>query len=324
MLLVRKTSPVGANASSAIPLVFDLDGTLIHTDTFHEMMAQLLRKKPWVLLKLPFCFLKGRPFAKAQLLEATDIDPACLPYNVRVLQFAKKEASQGRPLVLATGTPHKLAQKIAAHLGIFQEVIGSNDQVNMTGLHKQRALLECFGDKGFDYVGDSRIDAHIWKVSRNALVAHPKWGVFRRAKAMNGSEDTVCFPRTMSRLWACVLALRPLCWIWGALTLSWTLGISFSLLTSGLLILGDLLSLETERTKGVTPPSVFAAGHLHLTTAFLLSALLIIPPLFLFSGLFLYAPVLMAADWGTRSSPPILRWLLLSLLQMLSTVLLTL
>lgn len=309
-----------AEPSPAIPLVLDLDGTLIHTDTFHEMMAQLLRRKPWRLLSLPFWFLKGRLFAKKRLSEETELNSASLPYNRRLLHFAKAEAEGGRYLVLATGTPQRLAQRIADHVGIFQEVMGSDDTVNMTGRQKHQALVARFGHRGFDYIGDSRIDGHVWEGARRALVARPKWGVLKRARQLHDKE-VVCFPRETSRLRALLLALRPLYWVGNFLTFSWHLSLGISLFTSGMLILGDLLTLESERKKSPAP-SVFAEGHLHLLTGFMLAPLLLLPSFFLLPGLILYAPFFLAADWGTRSAPPPLRWLLLGLLQFLSLVLL--
>lgn len=169
MLTARPSS-----TPNLLPLVLDLDGTIIRTDTFHEMMVHLLFRKPWILLLLPFWFLKSRAFTKARLVDHCDLSPQHLPYNEQLLTFAKQEAQKGRPLILATGADQRMAQKIADHLGIFQEVIGSDGHVNMTGPHKKQALVERFGLQGFDYAGDSRIDTHIWEVAHNALVVHPK------------------------------------------------------------------------------------------------------------------------------------------------------
>jgi hypothetical protein len=299
------------------PLVLDLDGTVIRTDTFHEMMLHLLYKKPWLLLLLPFWLLKGRSFAKARLVAETELSPPLLPYNPHILHYARKEAKRGRRLILATGTHQKVAQAIANHLGIFQEVIGSDAQTNMTGLQKQKALLDRFGPQGFDYAGDSRIDAHIWKSARFALVVHPKWGVFARAKSLRGLENVSYFPRTIPRFWAILLALRPLFWVCTLQASSWALCIALSFLASGLLIVGDLVTLYKERA-GSFKQSIFAEGHLHLTTAFILAPLLVLPPLVFFPSLLLYLPLFVGADIGTRERPQPLRWGLLSLLQLLS------
>lgn len=189
MLLISSTS-----SSTPLPLVLDLDGTLIHTDTFHEMMVLLLLKKPWFLPFIPFWLLKSRPFAKARLTELTNLSPHRLPYNSQLLAFAKSEAEKGRVLILATGTDQRLAQKIADYLGIFQDVIGSYGDINMTGPQKQQALLKKFGAFGFDYAGDSHVDIHVWQVARYALVVRPKRGVLKRVLALKGHENTFHFP----------------------------------------------------------------------------------------------------------------------------------
>lgn len=181
--------------SSDLPLVLDLDGTLIHIDTFHKMTLLLLFKKPWLVPLIPFWLFKSRPFAKARLADLIDLSPQHLPYNSQLLAFARLEAQKGRPLILATGTDQKIAQKIADYLGIFQDVIGSDGKINMTGPHKKQALLQRFGVYGFDYAGDAHIDLHVWQVSRKALVVRPKRGVLKRVLALKGHEDTHHFPR---------------------------------------------------------------------------------------------------------------------------------
>jgi phosphoserine phosphatase len=307
------------------PLVLDLDGTLLRTDTFHEMMAQVLRKKPWVLFCLPFWLWKSRAYAKVRLAEHADLDPTTLPYNPTLLAFAKKEAKIGGSLLLATGTNQKVAESIASHFGFFQEVIGSDLQTNMTGLKKQQALLARFGAQGFDYAGDSPIDAHIWQVCAKALVVHPKRGVLKVAANLKDPSDLHYFPREKKRPWALLQALRPLFWsfnLW--LFPSWLLVILWSIFTSGLLITGDLLNLHQARVSK-SHSSQFAEGHLHLITAFLLSALLLSCPLLVFmlrapwEGFiaFVYMPFFVALDHLTRPLHSGVRWAILGLSQLL-------
>lgn len=305
---------------SARPLVLDLDGTVIHTDTFHEMMASLLTHRPSLLFKLPFWFLKGRPYAKAQLVAHTTLKVESLPYNRSLLSFAQQE---NRPLILATGTDQKLAEKIASHLRIFQKVIGSDGKINMTGQHKARALVSHFGAQGFDYAGDSPIDAWVWKTSQKAFVVAPKWGVLKKAQALKSPEHIHYMPREHGRIKALILALRPLFWILNGISGSAPRVIGFSLLSSGLLILGDLLTLEKERQSQNTPKSIFARGHLHLSTAFIMAPLLVVSAfVVLYSHLegaaylLVYSLLFMGFDRLTRLRPPLLRWGLLSLFQL--------
>ena len=176
--------------SADIPLVLDLDGTLIQTDTFHEMTFLLLFKKPWFVPFIPFWLLKSRSFAKARLAKLIHLSPHKLPYNTQLLAYARDEKRKGRSLILATGSDQSVAKKIADHLGIFKEVIASDGMINMTGPRKTETLLKRFGKQGFDYAGDAHIDLHIWKVSRKAIVVRPKRGVLKRVLALKGHEHT--------------------------------------------------------------------------------------------------------------------------------------
>lgn len=306
--------------SPSVPLVLDLDGTLLHTDTFHEMMASLLLKNPFILLRLPFWFLKGRAYAKARLVEHANINIRTLPYNKTLLSFAQSEAQAGRQLVLATGTDQRLAQDISEHFGIFQSVIGSDGHINMTGPQKAQALLDRFGAAGFDYAGDSPIDLAVWKVSRKALVVCPKQGVLKRAIDLKSSENIHYIPADKKPIALFFRALRPFFWICNGVLLSPLLFGGLSLMSSGLLILGDLLHLEKERKNGFAK-SIFAEGYLHLNTAFMLILSLISVAVFLFAseGMIVYggayALLFMTLDRVTRSQLPLVRWLAIALFQ---------
>jgi len=310
---------------SPTPLVLDLDGTLIHTDTFHEMMVDLLVRRPFILFLLPFWFIKGRPYAKAQLIKHAHVNLETLPYNKHLLSVAKDEALKGRPLILATGTDQGLAQKISDHLGFFQEVIGSDGKINMTGAHKRKALVDRFGPQGFDYAGDSTIDTFVWKASRKALVVCPKRGVLKAAHSLKKPEEIHYIPRENKRFVSLILALRPLFWIINLFASSSTLFFVLSFLSSGFLILGDLLAIEKERCKNHKWKSVFARGELNLLTAFLLVPLLILPSFFIllfrpggFIYLCGYGALFLVLDRCTRCTPQPLRWGLLGLLQILA------
>jgi hypothetical protein len=299
----------------------DLDGTVIRTDTFHEMMSSLLRQKPLLLLRLPFWFLKGRAYAKALLVEHADINLETLPYNKQLISFAQKE---GRPLILATGTDQRLAQKISDYLGIFQEVIGSDGKINMTGHQKGKELCDRFGVQGFDYAGDSSIDTSVWQVSRQVLVVCPKWGVLKKARALKNSEHIHYIPREQGRFFAFFLALRPLFWVVTLVVPSVSLCMGLGLLSSGIFILNDLLLIEKERRGPCKKKSVFAVGRLHLITAFIMA------PLFIFLSLFfmlsmpggcfymgVYIPLFIGLDRVTRLASQPLRWSILALFQAL-------
>ena len=92
---------------------------------------------------------------KQKLAARVQIDPADLPYNEKFLAWLREEKNAGRKLVLATASDLKMAQPIADHVGIFDEVLASNGKTNLRSGNKLRALTEKFGERGFDYAGNS-------------------------------------------------------------------------------------------------------------------------------------------------------------------------
>jgi len=80
-------------------------------------------------------------------------------------------------LVLATAADRRIAQKIADHLSIFDEVIASDGRNNLGGAAKAEALVERFGSKGFIYAGNASTDVAVWRE------AAARWrSIFRRAR----------------------------------------------------------------------------------------------------------------------------------------------
>ena len=45
-------------------------------------------------------------------------------------------------------------------------------KLNMRGKNKGRTLSERFGEKGFDYAGNSHVDLPVWEQSRQAIVVN--------------------------------------------------------------------------------------------------------------------------------------------------------
>ncbi|TIV09338.1 MAG: prenyltransferase, partial [Mesorhizobium sp.] len=135
---------------NAIPLAVDLDGTLIATDLLWEGLFILLKKNPLYLFLLPLWLTGGPARLKQEISLRVDIDPASLPYRQELIDRLHAEHREGRVIVLATGTPRKFAEAIAAHLGIFDRVLATDGPHNMTSGRKCSALVAAYGDAGFD------------------------------------------------------------------------------------------------------------------------------------------------------------------------------
>lgn len=261
--------------SKTRPLVVDLDGTLILTDMLHESALRLLRDHPAQMLKLPFWLADGKANLKQQLANLTEIDAATLPYNQPFLDWLRDQKAQGRRLILCTASDHRFAEKIAAHVGIFDEVIASDGVQNIAGDRKASLLKERFGAGGFDYAGNSSADLHVWKHARHALIVNARASLEDRTKAH--SEVELTFPPAAQgvRVWR--KAFRTHQWLknillfipllashdlsnisaWITLILAF---FSFSICASAVYVANDLLDLESDRLHPRKRKRPFAAG----------------------------------------------------------------
>lgn len=159
-------------SNQEIPLAVDLDGTLIKTDLFFESSVIFLRSNPARLFKMIYWLLfKGRVYLKYKLEKAVDLNFKCLPYNHKAIHWLREEKSKGRKLILVTGSTQGHAEKINSHLNLFEECYGVNlERKRLTGHNKAQFLIQLFGKKNFDYVGNSFIDFHVWKGSRKGMI----------------------------------------------------------------------------------------------------------------------------------------------------------
>jgi phosphoserine phosphatase len=158
---------------NAIPLAVDLDGTLIACDLLWEGLFILLRKNPLYLFLVPVWLAGGPARLKQEIAARIDIEPASLPYRDVLLERLRAEHAEGRRLVLATGSPRKFAEAVAAHLGIFERVLATEGGHNLTSSRKREALVVAYGDGGFDYAGNSRHDLKVFDAARRAIVVAP-------------------------------------------------------------------------------------------------------------------------------------------------------
>ncbi len=142
--------------TAATPLCVDLDGTLIRTDLLFESVLLLLRENFLYIFCLPFWLLAGKAAFKRRLSSKVTINPSELPYNEPLLTWIHKQRKLGRRTVLATGSNRRVAEQIADHLDCFDEVIASDDNVNLTSKLKSATLVRKFGQNAFDYAGNSR------------------------------------------------------------------------------------------------------------------------------------------------------------------------
>ena len=170
------------------PLVVDLDGTLLKTDLLQESFFVLIKKRPLYIFMAIFWLIKGRSNLKIQIANRVSVDVAALPYNLQLLKYLLDQKKKGRKIVLATGSEQRLAIAVANHLGVFSEVYGTTLSVNLKGLYKSTKLVKVFGDKKFDYAGDSSSDLAVWQKARKAILVNAPASLERKARKVSSLD----------------------------------------------------------------------------------------------------------------------------------------
>ncbi len=145
----------------SIPLVLDLDGTLIAGDLLYKSFFSILRRNPLVVFACAGWLLQGRAALKRQLALRNRIDWDRLELHQDVIALAIREKTAGRIIVLATAADAVLAGRLATRLGLFDQVFASDGERNLKGSAKADLLSRTF-PAGFIYAGDSKADLRVW------------------------------------------------------------------------------------------------------------------------------------------------------------------
>lgn len=162
------------------PLCVDLDGTLIKEDVTQLLLRRYLKKNPFGFLKIFIWFLKGRAFLKKELSEKAVLDVSKLTYEPMVVELIKDAKKEGRLVVLATAADSFIAHRVADYCGFFDKVIASNGVLNQRAHQKGTTLRDMFGT--FIYVGNSKDDLKVWRLSQKAIAVNAWSYVVRRLK----------------------------------------------------------------------------------------------------------------------------------------------
>jgi 4-hydroxybenzoate polyprenyltransferase len=278
-----------ANTGSPV-LAVDLDGTLLHTDTLVESVVTLLRQRPWMIGPALLALLRGRAGFKAWLAGRVDLEVGCLPFNGELLDWLRGERAQGRRLVLVTAADRRIADAVAAHTGLFDEVLASEGGVNLKGRAKAAALVERYGPGNFDYAGNAPADLPVWRVAREAIVVG---GAALEQDARQVATVGRRFARPPLQAATVLRALRLHQWVKNLLVFVPILAahrftdgatlaavalafVVFGLTASAVYLINDLVDLPADRGHPRKCRRPFACGDLPLAWGMLLPPLLLV------------------------------------------------
>jgi len=278
----------GSGRPTTPALAIDLDGTLLRTDLLLESALALLARRPWLLFAFPLWLSRGRANLKREIASRVELDIAALPWDERVLALARNAAGQ-RDVVLCTASDERLANAVAQELGGFDLVLASDGAHNLSGANKAEALAKRYGEKGFDYVGNARVDLKVWARARRAIVANAPASLARAAARACEVEAVLPTLDARARTWLRALRLHQ--WLKNLLVfvpllashrftqpqvlMDGVLGfLAFGLCASSVYLLNDLLDLASDRHHPRKRSRPLAAGDLPLLHAMVASPLL--------------------------------------------------
>ncbi|WP_428087171.1 hypothetical protein [Candidatus Thioglobus sp.] len=203
---------------SKIPLIVDLDHTLINTDLLYESSMAVLKKSPWLILLYPFWFFKGKGYLKNQLVKRFSINAQTLPYIQATIDYIIERKKQGSKIILATASHKEYAFAVANHFqtsknsktvvkneqnldlfaektevlkskssnnSLFDDVMASNASFNLSSHNKAAKLIERFGENGFDYMGDHMRDMPVWEASNLAILVNPSAKIIQKTRHLD-------------------------------------------------------------------------------------------------------------------------------------------
>ena len=272
------------------PLYVDLDGSLSSSDSLHESTLALVKRSPVSALALPLWLMQhGKAGLKARVAAASGFDATRLPLREEVLALCQQARAAGRTVVLATGASEPVARALADHLGLFDAVLASTPELNLTGRRKLAAIQAHAAGRPFDYVGNERTDLPIWQASAGAVVVGPP-ALAEQAATVAPLRQHVATPVAGLRDWRRAIRLHqwaknglvllpaiPLLatlagWQWLHLLLAF---ISFGLCASSVYLLNDMLDLDADRAHATKRHRPLAAGLIPLPAAAGLAVLLL-------------------------------------------------
>lgn len=285
----RRAQASGVLPSTLVPLVVDLDGSLLRSDTLVESLLVLAREHPLDLLKLPFWLARGRAHFKHSVAQRATVDVHTLPWSGELLEYLRDQKRLGRRLILATGADEKVARAAANEVGLFDVVLASGSGVNLTAHAKRDRLVAEFGEGGFDYVGNSARDLPVWAAARQGLLVTPSARLLAEARRVTqvGRE----FSDGRASLSTYLGAMRAKHWLKNLLLLVPLLAthqlydpvmlghallglVCFCLAASGVYLLNDLLDLPADRRHPRKKERALASGQLSVVHALVLLPLL--------------------------------------------------
>ncbi|MGP6086395.1 UbiA family prenyltransferase [Antarctobacter jejuensis] len=280
--------PKGAGSVDGV-LVVDLDGTLLRSDMLYESFWTAFGRNWKVAFIAAAALTQGRAMLKRRLAKLARLEVATLPFDRKVIEYVEAWRARGGRTALVTASDQAVAETIAAHLGVFDEVHGSDGTRNLKAERKAAFLTERFGKGGYTYMGDSRADLPVWRDAARAVTVNASPGL--RAQAEEVAPSAEHLSTVSNSITPYLRALRPHQWLKNVLVflpvlvghhleLSNVLNammafVAFSVIASSVYVLNDLFDLNADRAHPRKCNRPFASGAVPLSHGMIMAATLL-------------------------------------------------
>lgn len=176
------TSAPPAPTGSTLPLAVDMDGTLIADDVSYASYRRLMLRRPWLLVASGFWLLRGLAHLKTRMADRHVPDPTELPYHADTIAWLRAERAAGhRPeIVLCSASEVRIVRAVADHVGLFDDVMGTDGPPNLRRQAKRDALDARFGKGGYAYAGNSHHDEPVWEHAGEIIAVNCSNAVLQR------------------------------------------------------------------------------------------------------------------------------------------------
>jgi len=269
------------------PLAVDLDGSLLRSDILYELILLLIKKKPYALFLILLWLLKGgKANVKKKLNTYFKLDITSLPYNSKIINYLIQKKKLGHKLILCTATYISIAKSINSHLKLFDKVYGTRGNKNLSGKNKANLLVNKFGKKKFDYIGNSKNDLEVWDKAKNGIIVNASKKLINNAKKITNIKRIFKRKKIKFSDWnklfrfhqwsKNLLLFLPLIFVFkdfnkyiiDDLLFAY---VSFSFCSSSVYIINDLFDLEKDRKHPWKCFRPFASGLVPIWVGFLLA-----------------------------------------------------
>lgn len=257
-------------------LVVDLDGTLLRSDILYETFWSAFGRSWRSPLRAAHALTQGKAALKRTLAQDGEIEVTTLPYDPEVISYIEAWRADGGKTALVTASDEQIAQGIGDHLGIFDEVYGSDGIRNLKGPNKAAFLKDHYAASGFAYMGDAKADIPVWAEAEHAITVNLSHGLRSQVDPLAAkTEHLSTVPASIKPY---LKAVRPHQWLKNILVFLPMLAahqydaptflqsllafVAFSMIASAGYVFNDLLDLAADRAHPRKRTRPFASGDL--------------------------------------------------------------